>query len=207
MTPFTPTELRFLAQQGFSPEDVYDGRFEMKTGREMSAKEAGKILVLTNVIGRKKCRALGHRLRTASGHCVQCKPANIAFEARETSPGYVYIAGSLSGHLIKIGTAKNIPQREGQLRAEHHAGHADWIVLFSIKVSEAGRTEREASSRVKDRRVLRTYYKNGNEQTATEVLECSFSAALKALTACVGDINSFDTWRSVRRHRYEFIFD
>jgi T5orf172 domain len=205
MTPFSPEELQFLARHGFSPEDVYDGRFETKTGREMSAKEAGKILVLTNVIGRRRCRGLGHRLRTASGHCVQCNPKNIAFQARESSPGYVYIAGSLSGRLIKIGTAKDIPQRERQLRAEQHGGLADWIVLFSVKVSEAGRIERDASLRVEAKKVFRPYYKDGYKQMATEILECSFSAALRALTASVGDIDSYDTWQSSQCRKYEFI--
>jgi len=205
MSPFTPTELRFLARHGFLPGDVYDGRFETKTGRKMSAKKAGKILVLTNVIGRTKCRTLQHRLRTASGHCVQCNPKNIAFEARESSPGYIYIAGSLSGRLIKIGTAKDIPQRERQLRAEKHGGPADWVVLFSVKVTEAGRIEREALSRVDGKRVFRPYYKDGYEQIATEILECPFSAALKALTASVGDIDSYDTWQSSEYCKYEFI--
>jgi hypothetical protein len=107
--------------------------------------------------------------------------------------------------VIKIGTAKDIPQRERQLRTEQYGGFADWIVLFSVKVSEAGRIEREASSRVEGRRVFRPYYKDGIKQIATEILECPFSAALKALTASVGDIDSYDTWQSTHCRKYEFI--
>jgi hypothetical protein len=72
-------------------------------------------------------------------------------------------------------------------------------------VSEAGRIEREASSRVEGRRVFRPYYKDGIKQIATEILECPFSAALKALTASVGDIDSYDTWQSTHCRKYEFI--
>ena len=92
MTPLTDDEIWFLRLRGFSPEDVYDGRYEFKEDREMAAKNAGKTLVLG-----PRCRAAGHRLRTRSGHCVQCDPKKIAFQERYNSPGYVYIAGSLSG--------------------------------------------------------------------------------------------------------------
>ena len=95
--------------------------------------------------------------------------------------------------MIKLGTAINIPQRERQLRAERHAGYGDWIVLFSVSVNEAGRVEHEASARVEGRRVFKNYFKDGYSQTAIEVLECSFSAALRAITETIGSLDSHDT--------------
>src|ERR1700733_2095023 len=109
------TEIRFLASHGYSEDDVYNGLYQSKDDRAAAAKKAGKHLVLAGVVGRGNCRELSHRLRTRAGHCIQCKPLNIAFQRREDTPGYVYIAGSLSDRIIKIGTTGNIVQRENQM--------------------------------------------------------------------------------------------
>ena|SRR5215831_9276238 len=199
MTMFTDDELRFLYRYGFSTEDVYDGRGQSQAARRQAAKAAGKVLVLGT-----PCRAKGHRLRTRSHHCVQCDPKKIAFQKRYSSPGYVYIAGSLSGRVIKIGTATDITQRENQLRAERHAGFSDWEVLFSIKVSEAGRVEHDVSTRLRGRKVYRTYFKDGISQTATEVLQCSFSAAQQAISETVGEFANYETWWRWHAWQYEF---
>lgn len=196
---FTDSELWFLSRYGFSTDDVYDGRGESQATRRRRAKAAGKFLILGS-----PCQAQGHRLRTRSHHCVQCDPKKIAFQRRYNSPGYVYIAGSLSGGVIKIGTAIDITQRENQLRAEQHAGFSDWEVLFFIKVTEAGRVEHDASVRVKGRKVYKNYFKDGISQTATEVLECSFSAARTAVVETVGEIANYETWQWTRAGEYEF---
>lgn len=126
--PFTEDELRFLHWHGLDEDDVYDGRHQSKEDRHEGAKNAGKFLVLSSV----RCRAAGHRIRTRAGHCFQCDPLKLVYQIRHSTSGYVYIAGTLAGRLIKIGTAKDIPQRERQLRAEGYAGFSDWVVLFSV---------------------------------------------------------------------------
>jgi hypothetical protein len=103
-----------------------------------------------------------------------------------------------------MGTAKDIPQREHQLRAEGYAGFSDWIVLFSIKVSKAGRVEHDAAARVPGRRVFSPYFKDGVEQIATEVLECSFSAAVKAIKESLGPTDNAEPWKANWTYRYEF---
>jgi hypothetical protein len=192
-------EVQFLRRHGFTADDVYDGRGESQETRRHAAKAAGKFFILG-----PPCRARGHRLRTRSHHCVQCDPKKIAFQRRYNSPGYVYIAGSQSGRVIKIGTASDITQRENQLRAESHAGLSDWEVLFFIKVSEAGRVEYDASHRVDGKRLLRPYYKDGMKQTAIEVLQCSFSAAWTAIAETVGDLDDYETWEWTRASEYDF---
>lgn len=204
VSPFTPDEIRFLARHGFSEEDVYDGRFQTKLGREASAKEAGKHIVLARVVGRGICRRLGHRLRTRAGHCIQCKPTNIAYQTREDKPGYVYIAGSLSGRVIKIGTAGDCSQREKQMRAEGYGGSSDWEILFSVWVSKGGEFEREVSSRVQARPVYRMYFKDGIEQAATEMFHCPFSEAFRAMSECLGEEKRMSLGLSLRARRYEF---
>jgi hypothetical protein len=199
-------EVSFLSRHGYSEEDVYDGRYQSKERRAAAAKEAGKHLVLAGVIGRGDCRTQGHRLRTRAGHCIQCNPINIAFQRREDTPGYVYIAGSLSGRVIKIGTTGDLNQRENQMRAEGYGGSKDWIVLFSLYVSKGGEFERAASSRVRGNRVYRSYFKDGIEQGAVELHQCSFSEALRAMTEHLSEEERkhMIVFRSNNASRYEF---
>jgi T5orf172 domain len=157
MSPFTPQELAFLARHNFSEGEVYDGRGQGKRWREYQAKEAGKILMLTSV----RCRSMGHRIRTRAGHCAQCNPANIGFTERETANGYVYIAGSVRGRFIKIGSTRDIEQRERQLRTERYGGASDWLVLVHDRVDNMQKVEREISDRIPGKRVFNGYIKDG----------------------------------------------
>jgi len=199
MSLFTENELRFLSKYNFSENEVYDGRYETKTSREASAKAAGKTLVLTSV----PCRQMGHRIRTRKGHCAQCKPTNIAFTARETASGNVYIAGSLSGRVIKIGVTTDIPRRERQLRTQGYGGFSDWIVLIHVEVNDAGAVERAVSANIKGKRINNGYFKDGLEQMAIEVIQCSFSEAFKALADSIGGIGRPRFWLE-RNREYEF---
>jgi hypothetical protein len=198
--PFTDDELRFLRWHGLDQDDVYDGRYQSKEDRHDAAKREGKFLILSSV----RCRAAGHRIRTRAGHCFQCDPLKLVYQIRHSKSGYVYVAGSLSGRVIKIGTAKHIGQREGQLRAERYAGFADWIVLYSIHVNEAGRVEYDASSRAPGSRAYSSYFKDGIEQTAIEVLKCSFSDAVKAIEASLGPSDNATPWKARWTYQYEF---
>lgn len=199
MSPFTDDERAFLSRHGFSEDDVYDGRGQSKLWREYQAKEAGKVLVLTSVL----CGAYGHRIRTRAGHCAQCRPARIGFTARETLSGHVYIAGTLRGRLIKIGVAGDIAQRERQLRAERYGGFGDWRVLVHVWVNDCGKVEREISDRTRGERVRASYWKDGFEQTASEMIRCSFSTALKPYAEIVGLL--FEQEYLTQWPDYEFI--
>jgi hypothetical protein len=199
MSVFTSGELAFLARHKFAEDDVYDGRGEGKRWREYQAKEAGKVLILTSV----RCRAMRHRIRTRAGHCAQCNPASIAFTRRETLEGYVYIAGTLQGCLMKIGEAGDIGQRVRQLKAEAYGGFSDWRILITAWVDNRGRTEREISSRITGKRVFGGYIKDGRNQTAVEMIQCPFSAAFDAFTIVVLAMTDKQYW--LRKFReYEF---
>ncbi len=106
--------------------------------------------------------------------------------------------------MIKLGTAIDITHRENQLRKEQYAGFADWEVLFFIKVNEAGRIEYEASTKIRAKRAYNPCFKDNSSQTAIEVMHCSFSAALEAVTETVGAIEDDETWQWTRACEYEF---
>jgi T5orf172 domain len=84
----------------------------------------------------------------------------------------MFILQALSGRVIKIGTAGDIAQRENQLRAERYGGFSDWSVLIHVEVNDAGRIEREVSSRIRGKKVFNGYVKDGREQVAIEILQC-----------------------------------
>ena len=105
----TEQELTFLASQRLGPDDVFDARGLPQWLWKQRAKEAGKTLALGN-----KCRDGGHRLKTRGGHCIQCNTSRLGFQKPHDAEQYVYIAGSLSERLIKIGTCG----QSGGLRAK-----------------------------------------------------------------------------------------
>jgi T5orf172 domain len=149
-----------------------------------------------------RCRNAGHRLRTRRGHCVQCDPKKLAYQARYRAEQYVYIAGSLSAKLIKIGTCVDTQQRERQLRAERYGGAADWEMIFTVWVKNAGDVEQSARSRLSHHGVARDYWKDGARQTGIELLECSFTEARRALMNAAGPCHA----EYIRYSgRYEFV--
>jgi len=65
--------------------------------------------------------------------------------------GYVYIAGSLSERVMKIGTTVNIDGQEKRLRRDRYGRISDWVLLYYVWVHERGKVEHDAL------RVLRQY--------------------------------------------------
>jgi hypothetical protein len=201
--PLTDDELGFLSLHGFNREDVHDGRHQSKSSREEAAKREGKPLILTSVV----CRAAGHRIRTRGGHCFQCNPLRLVYQIRHGEPAFVYVAGSLTGQLIKIGSAGDIPTRQRKLRYDQYAGFADWKIMFSVWANEAGKVESDASARIADRRTYQPYFKDGVEQVAVEAFRCRFSTAVKAVKESLGPKDTAVHWKALWTYPYEFDYE
>jgi hypothetical protein len=195
----TDAERSFLSRYGLCADDVYDARGLSGTYWKQRIREQNKTIALG-----KSCGSGGHRLRTRSGHCVQCDPKKLAYQARHSAEQYVYIAGSVSEELIKIGTCKDVPQREHKLRAECYGGAGDWEVVFSVMVGNAGDVEHSARSKLHRHGVVRPYWKDGFRQDGIELLRCSFSRAREALMDAADGYRVADPWQARRTLRYEF---
>ncbi len=101
-------------------------------------------------------------------------------------------------------TAQSIKQRENQ---SGPSGTPDYLTgksSSSSRLKKQGRIEHEASGRVKAKRAYNKYFKDGVSQTATEVIHCSFTDAVNAITGTVGAIEGFRTWRRRWVSEYEF---
>jgi hypothetical protein len=90
--------------------------------------------------------------------------------------------------LIKVGTAKNIDQRQRQLRGEGYGGFSDWVILITRSVEDAGTQERNVANRIRGERIVAPYWKNGELQYATEMIQCSFETALASFEAILGEV-------------------
>lgn len=195
----TDTEKRFLARYRLATADVFDARGMSGRLWKQRIRDENKTVALG-----APCGNGGHRLRTRAGHCVQCDPKKLAFQARHTAEQYVYIAGSVSTKLIKIGTCKDVPQRERQIRAEKYGGANDWQVIFSIEVRNAGDIEHQARSKISQYVVVKPYWKDGFRQSGIELLRCSFSRAREALLSVAIDAKLGEPWKARFTSEYEF---
>jgi Bacterial RNA polymerase, alpha chain C terminal domain len=130
---------------------------------------------------------------------------NDVYRDRYYKAGCVYIAGSLSGRVIKIGTTKKIGRYPKYLQTRKYGSLDDWEILYCFWVNEgAGRIEHDARGRLQQQKTMRMYEKDGRWQKGREILKCSFSAALVALADAVGDDTKSNEWRSNLCRYYEF---
>lgn len=195
----TASELRFLASQNLGPDDVYDARRLPQDYWFRQIKLENKTIALGS-----KCRKAGHRLRSRKGHCVQCDTSKLAFAGRFDLEQYIYILGSVSAKLLKIGTCKDLPQRINQICFEQQGGASDWTLLYSVWMPRSGEIEDRTHKRLAQYAYFEDYWKNGNLQTATELFRCPFSLAAKVLEDTIGDPDTYGPFKERRYSAYEF---
>lgn len=177
----TKAESNFLAQQGFSESDVYDGRRQTRDAYRRNAKEHGKSIVLA-----RPCNRAGHRLKTRSGHCIQCDTSKLEYERRHNANGYIYIAYSANADLTKIGSTRLRTGREESLNESAYAGQRDWKLTHSVKVNGAGAVEKKVQGALKKHSVEGYFYSKGRQrQRATEVFRVSEEKAKQTIDAII----------------------
>src|ERR1700722_4538940 len=126
------------------------------------------------------------------------------FRERYYEPGYVYIAGSLSGRVLKIGTCLNVHGESRYLRNKRYGGIDDWDVLYHVWVEHRGMIEHDARRYLP--REVRYYDKDGRRQRGREIVVCDFSVALNALSDCLTEAQRASAWRSAWSDHFEFDF-
>ena len=75
------------------------------------------------------CQANNHTTRSISGHCIECDTSDISFTLRHYNLGFVYIAGSIRGQLIKVGYTNNVENRAKSLNVSNLGGVNDWRLV------------------------------------------------------------------------------
>ncbi|WP_142114563.1 hypothetical protein [Bosea sp. AK1] len=189
----TRDELFFLTRQGLTDQHVLDGRRMSKEQIRLVAKDQGKSVVLGSA-----CAKAGHRLRTRSGHCVQCDPAKLGYQKRHRAQSEVYIAISRSSGLVKVGNSTNCDVRISKINFDGVGGTKDWQLIFRLPVEEGGRLEIETQVLLSEYMVVTSYMKDGRPQDSRECFRCSPGRALEAIlrAAQSGGHVIGEPWRS-----------
>ena len=129
-------DLAYLRHHNIAPTDVFDARAMCRDEWIAYGRKHG----LNFIVG-ARCKKGGHRLRTRSGHCIQCNPQAIKHQKSHRKPGEVYIAWSKRGGLIKIGSAEDAAYRITLLNDERYAEQSDWERVAFFTSAEAQATE------------------------------------------------------------------
>ena len=194
-------QIRFLKEQDIHLKYVFDAEGLSKSEYRVIMKELNK-LVAYNV---SPCQKEGHTLRTRSGHCCQCNTRALAFQKRNDSTGIVYIAGSLSGEVVKIGFSKAVEVRAESLNRTKYAGFNDWKILFALKSQNAGRIETKSNSLLYEYGSSTDYKHDGHWVDSRETYHCAYSKAKEFVEKAYKAENyDIDIVRNSTTNKYEF---
>lgn len=169
-------EKEFLKAHNVKPEQIFNANGVSKAEYRVLMKKNGQIVAFNT----SACKAGGHKLRTRSGHCVMCNSAPLGFQKRNDLAGYVYIAGSISGQLIKIGFSNDYETRENYLNYQKYGGYDDWKIIFILHGANAGNLELQLHSKLRNYATSREYFHDNHYQEGTELFLCSISKVIEA---------------------------
>jgi hypothetical protein len=182
MSKLTASQLAFIKKMGLYIEDTFDATGLRHKEYKVQMKQLDKRIAY----GVTPCEFASHTLRSASGICVQCNPATLAYQKRFLQRGDVYVAWSVSGKLAKVGCAKNSYERLKSLIETEYGGYSDWSLKLIYECEEVGLIEHQA------KKILNkfsaqgyTYIRNGKNQKCTELFKCSLRKAKSALSIAV----------------------
>lgn len=182
MAQLTREQMDFLREQNIPMGLMFDAS-GMRTAQYKAAMRLeGKAFAY----GVTRCGAGGHSLRTRAGHCIQCDTSKIAYMMRHDQPGHVYIAGSLAGRLLKVGTTIDLADRLNKLNEYRYGGVADWQILASVHVASAGRIESAVKNSLSIYHVPGDYIRAVNVQSCYELYQCNLETVVETLAQFSG---------------------
>lgn len=195
------TEWEFLNHHKILLSHVYDARGQGLSTFGERAKAEGKLYGLTD-----GCTKARHRLYTRAGYCMQCDTQKIAHMRAYEAQGYVYIAASISGKLLKIGATTAIESRNITLNREGgYAGYADWEIIAHAKTTKMGVTEFNAFKPVENLRQKLAYIKDGRTQIGREALVGDLRAVWEAYKAAITHVPITDRWQHRKFKAFNFV--
>lgn len=177
MASLSLDQLSFLKTQKISRRDVFDATGLRPKEYQAKMEASGQYFAY----GVTPCNAGKHELRSKAGHCIQCDTARIAYMQRHYKGSTVYLAGSVNGKMMKIGSTSNLTKRVGELCKEQYGGVSDWEMLAWANAKTAGRVEFDAHERLKAYSTDGSYVRNGQRQNCYELFECNYLVAKTAL--------------------------
>ena len=173
----TKTQIKFLDQHNISINQVFDATGLSKVKYNELMKEGGFIVAS----GVSRCKKGNHSLKTRSGHCVICNPANLAFQMRHEISGDLYVLYSSSKRLVKVGVAGDADERVISANKQSYGDINDWKLKFSVRVVNAGRGEKIIHDALAAYKKQRYFIKDGIWVLAQEIFSCSAKHAIEVI--------------------------
>ncbi len=182
MAKLNEAQLQFMKAYKIDPSLLYDASGQSTSDWKDAMKKIGKKFAF----GTSPCSAEGHTLRSRHGHCIQCDPSRISYALRFSKPGYVYILGSLSERLIKIGVTTELASRLANVVSMRYGNASDWQPLaITDKIGGAGKIEAAAHSLLESYRVTGQSRRAGETHVTYELYSCDYDYARNALGSAV----------------------
>ncbi|WP_156947787.1 GIY-YIG nuclease family protein [Hyphomonas sp. L-53-1-40] len=182
MAKLSEAQIQFLKAHKIDPSLLYDASGQSSSDWRGAMKKIGKKFAF----GTSPCGAEGHTLRSRHGHCIQCDPSRIAYALRFSKPGHVYILGSLTGKLIKIGVTTELASRVANVVSMQYGNASDWQPLaVTEKINGAGKIEAAAHNILEAHRVTGKSCRAGETHITYELYSCDYNNAKSALESAV----------------------
>lgn len=172
----TTEQIEFLVAQNVPISRTFNAKGLTKKDYSLIMAEED-LLIAFNVT---PCKAMQHTLRTRHGHCAQCNTQALAFIARYTNDGQVYLLHSKTKNLSKIGTCKDVVERLRTLNSHGYGNTKDWELVKLISVDNAARVELNIGDRLHQYRNEITYQRTGKLIKCQEIYNCDLDVAIKA---------------------------
>ena len=185
-SPLSLEELQFLKLHNISLSKVFDATGMSKPIYRQLMKSAD----LPFASGTTPCHRAGHKLRTRSGHCIQCDPAKISYMLRWQKSGFIYVAYSDMFTLTKVGFSDDPKARMIQLNRVGYGGAYDWALMQAFYCSrDGGRIESEIHKGLADWHEVDAFYDTEYVNTQCyEIYCCSWQEAVEACASVLGPI-------------------
>ncbi|TMJ03418.1 MAG: GIY-YIG nuclease family protein [Alphaproteobacteria bacterium] len=199
MSGFTDEIRSFLCSQRIPDDWVCDASMVGPRRYKRKMEAEGKLFAIV----REPCYN-GHYIRSHKGHCMQCDTSRIAYVLRHYKEAYVYIAGSRSQRLLKIGWSETPYDRAEHLNSIGYGAISDWELLYYGSYPEAGKVELSSHSRLSWHMTPRGWFREGVPQDAREIFKCSYTEAREAIRRVAG-MEGEGEWEAhwVKRKLYE----
>jgi len=154
-------------------------------------------------IGVTPCAKGAHKMRTRSGHCVFCNPPSLEYQERWSRHAFVYVAGSLSLKVVKIGFATDVRNRISSLNSLRYADANDWKLIYWAETKNAGRNEYEAHKILAKYASPQKYSREGRYIDCLETFSCDAHTALNAVKKTAAVISEWTDERTINDYLFQ----
>lgn len=188
MAKLTSEQIKFLEHHKIALSKAYDAKRSSHAVYGPIMRALG-LEVAYNVT---PCQNGGHELRTRSGHCIVCKPANLSYQNRHSAQANIYVAWSRRSGIVKIGFSNDIQIREQALNSYEYGGQRDWEIVFHVFCKKAGKIEATAQGFLAPYSVSNlTYWKNDSLIDCRELFQCEIAVGIQAVEKAQNSVLGF----------------